>query len=507
MGTWVSRSRLLVVLWVLGGAFGGCASSTARGDANTKAWRELVSPHFVLHTDVDRALARATLAELERSFDVFHRLVFASTRSLPGRSEVVLLRRRADYAQLAPGIVTAHATAEPHDVLERPLLLIAEGLEPGAREVVQHELVHRFVRHELHDVPYWFNEGLASFLSTVTYDDEEIFLGTPPIPPPGLETRPKAPPLAQLLNEPENFFDLQLGSAYHFGAWNFVHLLATGTQEQRRRLVQYANVLGRGGSRKAAWQAAFENLRLEELEPEYRLHAEYPIPRIVRTPFEVRASVRPERERVLPLAEVHLLWVRLLPWSKTNWARVEAELRAATGIDAAEQRYWWGRLYATQGRREEAERELRGALALRPGEERYALTLTLLLTSAPPADKTPPRPARDAATEDVLAQLGRVAESAVAFDFLARQEVTRGETERARELALRAVARDAGCWQCLDTLAQIEFLRDAVAEAAQLAERATGLMPDDAVRPDLLRRLAKYRQAAAGSGLAPGEPR
>lgn len=506
MGT-SSRFRLLVVLGVLGGALGGCASSTAQGGARTKTiWRELVSPHFVLHTDVDRALARETLVELERAFDLFHRLVFASTRRAPGRSEVVLLRRRADYAQVAPGIVTAHATTEPHDVLDRPLLLIAEGLDPGAREVVQHELVHRFVRRELHDVPYWFNEGLASFLSTVSYDEDAVYLGAPPIPPPGFETRPQVPPLAKLLNEPASFFDLQMRPAYHFGAWNFVHLLATGTQEQRRRLIQYANALGRGGSRKAAWQAAFENLRLEDLEPEYRLHAEFPIPRMVRTPFDIRASVRPERERALPLAEVHLLWVRLLPWTKTNWARVEAELRATTGIDAAEQHYWWGRLYAAQGRREEAERELRGALALRPGEERYVLALALLLTSAPSADRTASGPAPDPATEEVLGQLGRVAESAVAFDFLAHQQVARGETERARELALRAVARDAGCWQCLDTLAQIEFSRGATDEAVQLVERAVGLMPDDAVRPGLLQRLDKYRQAVTGGGGAPGGP-
>ncbi|HEX2571248.1 MAG TPA: hypothetical protein VH877_16945 [Polyangia bacterium] len=495
-GISVTRIRLLVVLGALGGVAAGCAPKNA--------WREVVTPHFVLHTDVSRAQARATLTQLERSFDVFHRLVFASRRPPPGRSEVVLLRRRADYAQVAPGIVTAHATAEPHDVLGRSLLLLAERLDSGSLEVVQHELVHRFVRHELHDVPYWFNEGLASFLSTMTYDEEEVDLGTPPVPPPGLEARPSLPPLAELLGEPAGFFDLKKGPAYHYAAWNLVHLLATGTIAQRQRLIEFTNALGRGADRRAAWQAGFWDQRVDELETEYRRHAESASPRFVRTPFRVRASVRRERERVLPAAEVHLLWVRLLPWEKANRPRVEAELRAATGLDAAERRYWWGRLYTAQGRREEAERELRGALALRPGEERYALALAELLTSAPSAGEAHPPSAP--AAEDVLAQLGRVAESAVSLDFLARQKLARGETEPARELALRAVARDAGCWQCVDTLAQIEFARGAVPEAVDLAERAVGLIPDDVMHPDLLQRLTAYRQAAVSRGTPPAKP-
>src|SRR5689334_20891255 len=55
-------SGVLVVLGLLGGAFAGCAGHQA-------AWREFVSPHFVLHTDVKRAQARETLTQLERSFD------------------------------------------------------------------------------------------------------------------------------------------------------------------------------------------------------------------------------------------------------------------------------------------------------------------------------------------------------------------------------------------------------------------------------------------------------
>jgi tetratricopeptide (TPR) repeat protein len=505
MGTMRLQARLLVLL--LSGAIAGCASSTATGRTKAQApWREFVSPHFVLHTDIDRSVARATLAELERSFDVFRRIAFASTRPVAGRSEVVLLRRRGDYALVAPGIITAHATVEPHDVLERPLLLITGEFDPVARQVVQHELVHRFVRHELFDVPRWFNEGLASFLSTMTYDEEEVYLGTPPAPPPGLEKRPEVPPLAQLLREPAGFFDLQTGLAYRFGAWGFVHLLATGTQEQRRRLVRYANALGQGAHRSAAWQSGFGDLRLDELEPEYRRHTEFVMPRIVRLPFYMRSPKRPERERVLPVAEVHLLWARLLPWDRTTFARVEAELRAAAGADAAELHYWWGLFHGAQGHREEAEKELRGAVALRPSEERFTLALAQVLTAAESAGQKREPPASNAATEEALAQLGRVAESAVALDFLARQQVARGETERARELALRAVVRDAGCWQCLDTLGQIEFARGAVPEAVQLVERAAGLMPDDAVRPDLLQRLTEYRQAAATPNAAPNAP-
>ena len=163
---------------------------------------------------------------------------------------------------------------------------------------------------------------------------------------------------------------------------------------------------------------------------------------------------KPERERAMAADEVHLMLARIRPWDaresilaagEPSWRR---RARIAGPNASAELHYWSG-VYAMRWRRfDEAERELRAAMALEPRPR------------APLAGARPRRcdarrgaaAARRRELEDAVARLVPLATSAHALDFLARYYSGAGSIDAGLPYARRAVAIERGCWECEETL-------------------------------------------------------
>src|SRR6185503_894333 len=101
------------------------------------------------------------------------------------------------------------------------------------QEILQHELTHRFVAHYMPNVPRWFNEGMADFLSTAHVDGENVVMGDPPsfhwLSPSGWMV--DRVPLVQIAPDPVALRDQTIGRldfGGYVGAWMLVHVMVLG---------------------------------------------------------------------------------------------------------------------------------------------------------------------------------------------------------------------------------------------------------------------------------------
>jgi tetratricopeptide (TPR) repeat protein len=185
-------------------------------------------------------------------------------------------------------------------------------------------------------------------------------------------------------------------------------------------------------------------------------------------------TTEPDSVRDMRPDELHLMMARVRPWdSRESILAAGAELaqarRLAGDTPSAELRFW-SALYDLRWRRfGDAEREARAALALEPSQPRYWLLLCELLSRhdrvSPRAPAAPPTMTPDPALapeteaeelDDAVAHLRPLARSAQALNFLARYYSDRGRVDEGLPFAERAVATEHGCWECADTLAQLQ---------------------------------------------------
>jgi len=89
------------------------------------------------------------------------------------RLEIVMLARRRDFTRL---FRPSHFAAFTLPTLQKTVLVVGPlGGKASLREHILHEYVHYRLRRDVPGgLPLWFEEGLATFLSKVQFDDDEI---------------------------------------------------------------------------------------------------------------------------------------------------------------------------------------------------------------------------------------------------------------------------------------------------------------------------------------------
>lgn len=221
---------------------------TNEGDG---AWRELVSAHFVVRTDVSVDSARRLVEELERQRALLVEAMpalGAATRSIP----VFAYRSREEYWAL---------TGARNDYIGQAIwggwgeLRVTMRISPGGdvedhAVLVAHELTHAVACQVIPFQPRWFSEGLAEYLSSVArVRGGRRFVGS--LPDRAFEGR-MVVPVRELLawkQEGQNH-----ETPYYATAWLLVRTLATedpsGFAELQRRLTD-------GEEPDQAWNASF----------------------------------------------------------------------------------------------------------------------------------------------------------------------------------------------------------------------------------------------------------
>ena len=478
-------------------AAAGCAHGPSAGHA-PDAWHELTSRHFVLRTDLKMGDARAALADFEHTYAVLQALAFA-TDPPRDRIDVVLFGDDKAFHRVAPagaeGYFMPRQVADPDPqstiAIHGRILFFGDFVETTQRRF-RHELAHRFLDHHVRWSPPWLEEGLAEYYSTLKMERrDEAVVGTLHNErivridirssislAQGLDEErvdfKQLPTAHELLNaDYATFHQPQHEVPFYAGSWVFVHMMLNGPYGYSDRFVRFLDLLSTGEQPQQAWRVAFEGVSIDRLEQQFRqyLLREQMDERslTIRTPPETE----PESVRDMRPDELHLMMARIRPWdSRENILAAGNELAQARHLagdaPSAELRFW-SALYDLRWRRfADAEHEARAALAQEPSQPRYWLLLCELLSRhdrVRPSMPTPtamiPDPALAPPTdaeelEEAVAHLQPLARSAQALNFLARYYSDRGRVDEGLPFAKRAVATEHGCWECADTLAQLQ---------------------------------------------------
>jgi tetratricopeptide (TPR) repeat protein len=345
----------------------------------------------------------------------------------------------------------------------------------------------------LPQAPRWLSEGLAEFYQTVEidFDAGDAILGRPP----DTFSHPDGWPTAEELIAADGkaFYDLKRVRGFYTAAWVMVHLLM---REHAKELNEYRRAIAGGEGTIQAWRThlgadwvAWDrelrgHVRDVSDRPDVPLAARQPLPeRLVRHDAVT--------ERALDDWEVHVLWADLRP---SNGAVTQADLdeawRRAPG--SAEVRFQRGRLEWLRHRLPEAEAEARAGLALRPGDPSLSLLLGWVLVEQ--QHRKPAAERRlDAIAPEVEALRG-MTESAEALDVIAWYEKMRENFDAALDLARQAVAKEPTNWRRYDLLATIADKAQRPDDAADAAERAIALLPEQEISVDLLKDLSRFRR-------------
>ncbi len=469
----------------------GCAHRPELRAPAAPSWIELTSRHFILRTDLSRRQARAALADFEGVYGTLETIAFRGDAP-KDRIDVVLFSDEERFRQIAPrgasGYFMPRQSEDPDPqptIAIHGRMLIAGTLVESTQRRFRHELTHRFLDHRVRWSPPWLEEGLSEYYSTLKVESGDAVVGTLPntkilrvdihihasLVQDLTEDRvdlDSVPTVQQLLTaDYATFHDPAHELAYYAGAWTFVHMLINGPYGHAARFQRFLDLLAGGATPPEAWRECFWAVPLWQLEQQFKRY-------VTRTEMDPRAlsvpvprAKKPERERPLGDDEVHLMLARIRPWdSRESIVAAGAELaeaRRLAGAHVSAELHYWSGLYAARWRRfDEAERELRAAVALEPARARHWLALADVLSR----DE---RPDAVRALDETVPRLVPLATSAQALNFLARYYSSRGQIDAGLPYAERAVATEHGCWECMETLSVLQ----------NLSRASTGPQPGD----------------------------
>ena len=460
-------------------------------------WRELVSEHFVLRTDRGEGDAREALTTLEQSYVALRDIGFAGTRLAGKQVNVVHFARKQDYLQFAPpgagGYFLPHM---PNERRPEPTVVVWGDLDAAQRATFQHELAHMFVGASLGAMPTWLNEGLAQYYETLLLEDGYAYVGRPIMDKrawrraqwgnrDGILLVPigQVPSVKQLTRMDLAAFHAQEGGpgfsteqrrrrkVNYLGAFGLVHMLLQDGKYQPVFDAYMSYISQDLSSAYSAWDRVLSWIDVDEMEGDFREHllAEETI--VLRTPHTPVAVV-PSSVRVMPPADVHVLWARLRPWTSTGAQLAEKDLGRARQMAPGSPEVTFQKglfLLVTKGA-EAAAPEIQRALAMRPRDPRYlaaALDVSLRL------DKN-----AETKTEYRALVVRLAKESRDAFDLVrvAMHYVNTTQWARAHETALRATRIDPTCADCFEVLGIVLYVEQRYADALHVTEIASSLL-------------------------------
>lgn len=510
----------------------GCAAIRAPltcPERGGSAWTELTSRHFVLQTDVASDEARATLTRFETLRAALADVLPPPPIEPSDRIEIVLFDRTKDFYELTGRSRNMNAYFAAHlaaDLEAQPVLVLHDDLADEGRVTFLHELAHRFIAQRFSDAPPWLNEGLAQLYSTLRIQDGKVTVGGS-LPDADFSERPffwmswyengaqlqiptsKAPTVRELLEADRSTFSLTAGdeapsnaaserqTVFYAAAWKLVQLLMNGPdQGSRVRFQRFLAAIERGARAKQAFQAAFPDSDMPALEALFHAYlTEVRLSRAV-TDYRSPSPTPPEQERVMPDAEVHLLWARLRPWSKGALGVVERELDEVAARDPASPEVHFRRAVVRlrQAKLEAARHELDLALTARPDEPRYLLgRLAWFWARGGEASAVDQEEAAA-----IVERLAHFARSPAQLNDVAWFYATHRRPSDGFAFAERALRLDPTCWRCQDTYATVLFEVGRIDEALAANARALALVPETEKAPQLTnhrREIEKFKAA------------
>jgi hypothetical protein len=271
-----------------------------------------VTRNVTLRTDLDEADARETIRRLEEIRAAMLALFWPEAPPPAVRTNAVILQSIGEFARFtgdlhSPPEVWGFRTTElPFE----PWLALG-GTDTRAVRVLTHELVHDIIAWYMPIHPAWYDEGMARFLETITYDRATGLLeaGRPP-PSYGRASMSQRFSATALLDDgfSENSPNL---AEFEARAWLLVHFLV---ETRPRDFDRLSAALEAGSPTAEAWARVLPDLPMDRLDAAVDDYVWHDRARVIGRALTVPA---PEvKVRVMTDAEVHVVRAELL-WSRS----------------------------------------------------------------------------------------------------------------------------------------------------------------------------------------------
>lgn len=299
--SFLSRGCSLAAFLLLGVGFAGCGMSEATplavpGAPPWNAARTITTPHYAIRTNLEEATGRRIGDLMERAAEEYRRVLGGGPR---GAMTLYLYADRASYEQAAQAVGLPPGGGgfyDPRGAIHVPYLPIG-GQPPEV--VLLHEGAHQYLhetfdfrlsprlqslfsepRERLMSVPYWLQEGVATYMECSRLEGDRLMTGL--INPPRLEElqrlirTKRLPPLASVLSRT---FNQSFDSPDYAVAWGIVWWLChgggEGSRKNRDRLRTYLEEASKAFFSEPEHGFATEFLVNERLREDfwYRWHA------------------------------------------------------------------------------------------------------------------------------------------------------------------------------------------------------------------------------------------
>jgi len=465
---------VLALRWalVLAGltALGGCAHTATAVAA--EPWHELRSPRFAAWTDGDPEQARALLLDLER----FHTVLLAKTTAQDRQGmpplRIFLTKDPNSFRALTGAPMQARGLFVPTD-RGNYALVGADSLGPAAkgalsgRQVLFHEYTHYILASNGSQVPSWYNEGFAEYMSTTEFrDDGGYTLGCPPQYRTAAVAQRQWLPMAELFTADDiaalSNKSVSDTSDSYMESWYAVHYFSADAERQKQ-LASYLRLWAGGLAPDDAAQRALglsltgvDNvLRKYSMQPRFACVTIKPVTPFVAAAVQVRPLTTAEAQR-----EIGDLLLALLGPGEAS-AAVLRDAQKAQPNDPA--------LLLSLARAHYLRSRARGVTAADARAELASAAQGLVLARQAKGDETA-----------ILTLEGQLLRRRAELD-LADRKPYGDELQGARKAYRKAIHRDEGASEALLGLGLSYQLADNGSEEAQVAlEAAAYLLPLDA---------------------------
>ena len=237
-------------------------------------WIQAESAHFTFVSNAPLETVRTLSSQLELLRSVLASMNEAHFVNWPLPTYVFIFRDESSFRPYSikvggkPAAISGYFLAHPH----ANFVVIDGGSGSESIRIIYHEYLHSFVRHNLPQVPLWFNEGLAEFYSTFEKVGNEVLIGRPL----GkhvdwLRTNDliRFGKFAAIDSQSPVYNEKERKGAFYAQSWALVHMLLAGDPERRRQTTRYLDLLKGSDETLDPLQTAFE-MGQRELQQELR---------------------------------------------------------------------------------------------------------------------------------------------------------------------------------------------------------------------------------------------
>ncbi len=248
-----------------------CALGAAFPPAAAAEWRRLDSPNFIVIGDAGARDLGRIAAQFESFRETLSRILSARATATAVPTVVIVFpdeRAFAPFQGVYQGKPVQSAGSFHGDRDFNYIAILNDG-RPGGMRVIFHEYAHLVISNTSMNLPAWLNEGLAEYYSTfeLAREGREATIGRAIESHLRVLARFRPLPLDQLLRVDRTSALYNEGdrrSVFYAQSWALTHMLLLGEPPRTGELADFVRRLSEGASDVEAWQAAFDDVAVQQ---------------------------------------------------------------------------------------------------------------------------------------------------------------------------------------------------------------------------------------------------